>query len=47
MLGNNEQFGPQKTNLDKDSRGQTKLEDFGGWLLPAVEGHILEQSRTE
>ena len=25
--------------MDKDSKGQRKLEDSGGGLLPAVEGH--------
>ena len=28
---------------DTDSKGQTKLEGSGGRLLPAVEGHSLEQ----
>ena len=27
--------------MNKDSKGQGKFEDFGGGLLPAVEGHIL------
>ena len=31
----------------KDSKGQRKMEDFGGGLLPAVEGHSLEQNRSE
>ena len=31
--------------MDKDSKGQRKLEDSGGGLLPAVEGHILEKNR--
>ena len=26
----------------KDSKGQRKMEDSGGGLLPAVEGHSLE-----
>ena len=33
--------------MDKDSKGQRKLEDSGGGLLPAVEGHSLEQNRIE
>ena len=33
--------------MDKDSKGQRKLEDSGEGLLPAVEGHSLEQSRIE
>ena len=33
--------------MDKDSKGQRKLEDSGGELLPAVEGHGLEQNRIE
>ena len=31
--------------MDKDSKGQRKLEDSGGWLFPAVEGHSLEENR--
>ena len=31
--------------MDKGSKGQKKLEDSAGGLLPAVEGHILEQNR--
>ena len=27
---------------DKDSKGQRKMEDSGGGLLPAVEGHRIE-----
>ena len=30
------------SGMDKDSKGQRKLEDSGGGLLPAVEGHSLE-----
>ena len=30
--------------MDKDSKGQRKMEDSGGGLLPAVEGHSLEQN---
>ena len=33
--------------MDKDSKGQRKIEDSGGGLLPAVDGHILEWNRTE
>ena len=28
--------------MDKDSKGQRKMEDSGGGLLPAVEGHRIE-----
>ena len=28
--------------MDKDSKGQRKMEDSGGGLLPAMEGHSLE-----
>ena len=31
--------------MDKDSKGQRKMEDSGGGLLPAVEGHSLEWIR--
>ena len=31
--------------MDKDSKGQRKMEDSGGGLLPAVEGYSLEQNR--
>ena len=32
--------------MDKDSKGQRKrkMEDSGGGLLPALEGHSLEQN---
>ena len=33
--------------MDEDSKGQRKMEDSGGGLLPAVEGHSLEQNRIE
>ena len=34
--------------MDKDSKGQRKLEDCGGGLLPAVEGQRrTEQTRAE
>ena len=33
--------------MDKDSKGQRKLEDSGRVLLPAVKGHSLEQNRIE
>ena len=32
-------------NRDKVSKGQRKLEDSGGGLLPAVERHSLEYNR--
>ena len=34
--------GATLSSLDKHSKGQRKLEDSGGGLLPAVEGHSLE-----
>ena len=33
--------------MGKDSKGQRKLKDSGGGLLPAVEGHSLESNRIE
>ena len=33
--------------MDKDSKRQTKLEDSGGGLLPAGEGHRLEYNRNK
>ena len=33
--------------MDKDSKGQKKLEDSGGGQLPAVEGHSLEKNRSK
>ena len=33
--------------MDKDSKGQRKMEDSGGRLIPAVEGHSLEQKSIE
>ena len=33
--------------MDKDSKGQRKLEDSDGGLLPTMEGHSLEQTGTE
>ena len=36
-----------QSGVDKDSKGQRKLEGSGGGLLPAVEGHSLEQNRIE
>ena len=30
------------SGMDKDSKGQEKLEDSGGGLLAAVEGYSLE-----
>ena len=30
------------SGMDDDSKGQRKMEDSGGGLLPAVEGHSLE-----
>ena len=37
-MGNRECYG----HSDKDSKGQRKLEESGGGLLPPVEGHSLE-----
>ena len=34
--------GATGSGMDKDSKGQRKLEDSGGGLHPAVEGHSLE-----
>ena len=34
----------RRNGVDKDSKGQRKLEDFGGGLLRAVEKHRLEQN---
>ena len=31
--------------MDEDSKGQRKMEDSGGGLLPAVEEHSLEWNR--
>ena len=31
--------------MDEDSKGQRKTKDSGGGLLPAMEGHSLEQNR--
>ena len=31
--------------MDKNSKGQRKLEDSGGGLPPALEGHSLELNR--
>ena len=33
--------------MDEDSKGQRELEDTGGGLLPAVEGHSPEYNRIE
>ena len=33
--------------MDKDSKGQRKLEDFGRRLFLAVEGDSLEENRIE
>ena len=30
--------------MDKDSKGQGKSDDSGGWLLPAMGRHSLEQN---
>ena len=35
-------WGNKRSSIDKDSKGQRKLEDSGRGLLPAVEGHSLE-----
>ena len=32
--------------MDKDGKGQRKLEDSGGGILPEMEGHDLEQNRN-
>ena len=40
-----ETTGTTDSGMDKDSKGQRKLEDSGGGLLPAVEGHSVEQNR--
>ena len=34
--------GAAGSGMDKASKGQEKLEESGGGLLPAVEGHNLE-----
>ena len=34
--------GQQRSGMDEDSKGQRKMEDTGGGLFPAVEGHSLE-----
>ena len=39
--------GATGIGMDKDSKGQRKLEDTGGRLLPAVEGHSLKQNKIE
>ena len=31
--------------MNKDRKGQRKLEDFGRWLLHAVKEHSLEKNR--
>ena len=41
LCGNRERYG------QGDSKGRRKLDDSGGWLLPAVEGHHLEKNRIE
>ena len=33
--------------MDKDSKGERKMEDSGRGLLPTVEGHSLEQNKIE
>ena len=35
-------MGQQGVGLDRDTKGQRKVEDCGGGLLPVVEGHSLE-----
>ena len=37
--------GATESYTDKDSKSQRQLEDFGRGMLPAVEGHSLEQNR--
>ena len=34
--------GATGSGMDKDSKGQRKMADSSGGLLPAVEGHSLE-----
>ena len=34
--------GATRSGMDGDSKGQQKMEDSGGGLLSAVEGHSLE-----
>ena len=38
-------MGATGSGMDKDSKGQRKLEDSGGGLLPSVVGRSLEQNR--
>ena len=33
--------------MDKNTKGQRKMQDPGSGLLPAVEGHSVEQNRIE
>ena len=35
-------FHSHPCGMDEDSKGQRKMEDSGGGLLPAVKGHSLE-----
>ena len=35
-------MGVTGRGMDKESKGQRKMEDSGGGLLPALEGHTLE-----
>ena len=34
--------GATRSGMDKDSKGQSKFEDSGGGLLPAMEGYSLQ-----
>ena len=39
-------MGATRSGMDEDSKGQRKMEDSGGGLLPAVKGHnSLEYNR--
>ena len=40
-------MGQQGLVWTKIAKDRDKLEDSGGGLLPAVEGHILEKKRRE
>ena len=39
--------GATGNGMDKDNKGQRKLEDSGKGLFPAVEGHSLPENSTE
>ena len=46
-VGRPKHCGATGSGMDKDRKGLRKLEDSGGGLLPAVEGHSLEKNRIE